>query len=227
MSIGPERLICTRVSDLTAPVHRTQRFSVASSSGSLASLRSPILTASSLPSGPPTSSVTGPSEDKVSGPPDGLPTVAVTSPSVAENESPPRSGSTTPTRSVADAAMPRKSRAFLDLTPLTGFGFLRGRYASSSRSASGSQDGPSGEAAHDCETAGDGGASALEPAASEQEEDDQRTIRGRRDTIVASAEGKVAGNGGAVLGQEDAGEKAANADGIQRPDASVLVHGAS
>lgn len=227
MSIGPERLICTRVPDLTATVHRTQRFSVASSSGSLASLRSPILTASSLPSAPRASSMTGPSEDKVSGPPDGLPTVAVTSPSVAENESPPRSGSTTPTRSVADAAMPRKSRAFLDLTPLTGFGFLRGRYASSSRSASGSQDGPSDEAAHDGEAAADGGASAVEPAASGEEEDDRRTIRGRRDTILASEEGKVTGNGSAVRGQEDAGEKAVNANGVQHADASVLVHGAS
>lgn len=162
----------------------------------------------------------------MSEPPDGLPTVAVTSPSVAENESPPRSGSTTPTRSMADAAMPRKSRAFLDLTPLAGFGFLRGRYASSSsRSTSGSQDGPSSETAHDDE----GGASVGEPTANEarDEEDDQRTIRGRRDTIVAGAEGKTTGNGSVVRGQEDSEEKAVNGNGVQHPDASVLVHGTS
>lgn len=162
----------------------------------------------------------------MSEPPDGLPTVAVTSPTVAGGESPPRSGSTTPTRSVPES---RKSRAFLDLTPLTGFGFLRGRYASSSsRSASGSQDGPSSEAAHNTEAMADGGTSAAEPSSGERdEEDDRRTIRGRRDTIVADAEGKVTVNGCAVRGQEDAGEKAANDNGIQHSGAPLLVDGTS
>ena len=203
---------------------------MASSSGSLASLRSPMLTASSLPSAPPTSSVTAPSEQNVTGLPDGLPTVAVTSPSVADNDSPPRSGSTTPTRSAADAATPRKSRAFLDLTPLAGFGFFRGRYASSSRSASSSQGEPSSERAHGEEAAADGGVpSTAEPAAGDtrDEDDDQRTIRGRRDTVVADPEGKMIGNGVAARGQEDAGEKTVNGHGVQHSDAPVLVHSTS
>ncbi|KZT67671.1 hypothetical protein DAEQUDRAFT_812727 [Daedalea quercina L-15889] len=206
-----------------------QRYSVASSSASLSSLRSPILTASSLPD--PNSATTPTSADhKVSAPPEGLPTVAVTSPTVADNESPPRSGSTTPTTSLADTATPRKSRAFLDLTPLTGFGFLRGRYASSSRSSSGPQDGPSSETANDGESAqaAPENGTAVEPATGD-DEDDRRTIRGRRDTVVASAEAKTDvqtnGNGHAVQGQNGAGEKAGN--GVQRPDAPILVNGTS
>lgn len=211
-----------------------QRFSVASSSASLSSLRSPILTASSLPSAPasaesnPISAATSTTaEQKGSTPPDGLPTVAITSPTLAESESPPRSGSTTPTRSVVDAAAPRKSRAFLDLTPLTGFSFLRGRYAASSRSASGSHDGPSSEAASDAEppqpqTTTDGNA-AVDPAAGD-DEDDRRTIRGRRDTIVAGkTDSHPVGNGHPVQSQEDAGEKAGN--GVEHPDVPVLVNG--
>ncbi|KAH9836605.1 UV radiation resistance protein and autophagy-related subunit 14-domain-containing protein [Rhodofomes roseus] len=211
----------------------SQRYSVASSSASLSSLRSPILTASSLPTPDASTNsamMSSNAGQKPSAPPDGLPTVAVTSP-VAESESPPRSGSTTPTRSVADAAAPRKSRAFLDLTPLTGFGFLRGRYASSSRSASGSQDGPSSESGNDGESAqaaSDGTDAAVESAAGD-DEDDRRTIRGRRDTIVAGGEAKAdvnpAGNGHAVPGQNGAAEKTGN--GVDRRDTPVLVDGTS
>ena len=105
-----------------------------------------------------------------------------------------------------------------------------GRYASSSRSASSSQGEPSSERAHGEEAAADGGVpSTAEPAAGDtrDEEDDQRTIRGRRDTIVADPEGKMIGNGVAARGQEDAGEKTVNGHGVQHSDAPVLVHGTS
>ncbi|GBE78528.1 hypothetical protein SCP_0114170 [Sparassis crispa] len=141
------------------------RLTVASSSVSISSLQSPILTPSTLPS-----------ETASQTQPDGLPSINTTVP-VAEHDSPPASGSTTPTTSIPDTGTARKSRAFIDLAPFTGF--LRSRYPSTTRptvksvpeASEGAQD-ASGSAPPTSN-----GEAQAESEATGDDEDDRRTIR--------------------------------------------------
>jgi len=102
-------------------------------------------------------------------------------------------GSTTPTRASSAGSM-RKSRAFLNLSPLTGF--LRVRYPSSSRNASGPSE---------AEAAAEQGvvAEEREGTGEADEEDDRRTIRDGKEGNSADDERaaeKVIAKAAAVLG---------------------------
>ncbi|KZT06207.1 uncharacterized protein LAESUDRAFT_726023 [Laetiporus sulphureus 93-53] len=202
----------------------SHRFPLASSE-SISSLQSPILTASSLPA---PSDIATPTVDAK---PDGLPAV-VTNVSADEHgaESPPQSGSTTPTRAHPDSgSSTRKSRAFLDLAPLTGF--LRARYPSSSRpmvrsvpeSPEGSQEDSSTPTTRTSTDASDEGTSEAGPAESE---DDRRTIRGHGE---GAEEGKIGleahGNGHAAHGEENGTGEKAEESVHDRATPAVLVNG--
>ncbi|EED82905.1 predicted protein [Postia placenta Mad-698-R] len=157
-----------------------QRFSMASSV-SISSLRSPILTASSLPTPiPDTAGSSSNVKTSTALQPDGLP---ATGSDAHESDSPPRSGATTPTASTPDPAA-RKARAFLDLSPLAGF--LRVRYPSSSRpSVRSVPEVPENAAARDAGAAGANGDAVQSTSGGDagEDEEDRRTIRGRSDTL--------------------------------------------
>ncbi|KAI0825239.1 hypothetical protein BC628DRAFT_1410305 [Trametes gibbosa] len=117
-------------------------------------------------------------------------------PSSGNATTPPVSGSSTPTK----GAQQRKSRAFLDLAPLTGFLSLRGRYPSSQKpSVKPVAETPDAEAQASLgqASAPNGSASVGEAAEEGEDDDDRKTIRAggtvsgeEEDEVV---EGKVAG----------------------------------
>ena len=142
-----------------------------------------------------------------------------------EADSPPPSGSTTPTKSVAEPPTPtntvRKPRGFLDLS-----GFFRGRQPSSTRSSSKAESSSTAEN-HDGAGAaapsanGDAQQPLDEGNAGGDDEDDRRTIRAGasedaaegKSTANTHANGRINGNGNgnaiAHNHQQSAAEKAA------------------
>ncbi|TBU58827.1 UV radiation resistance protein and autophagy-related subunit 14-domain-containing protein [Dichomitus squalens] len=157
------------------PGHR-----VASSSVSISSLQSEsaVPAKSSLSSEPTsgTDAEEGASVDKhaPSGPSEDGTTAS-------RSSTPPASGTTTPTKSTP---IPRKSRAYFDLAPFTGFLTLRGRSTASQKpSVKAVAETPDSEAQASLDTAdADGSAAQGEAADGDGEggddEDDRRTIRG-------------------------------------------------
>ncbi|KAI0666234.1 UV radiation resistance protein and autophagy-related subunit 14-domain-containing protein [Trametes maxima] len=207
------------------PGHR-----VASSSVSISSLQSqsPVSSKSALPATQPTSEPNGDGAVKpgkaASDGPASAPAASVSTPTpmsataATENGAagtPSASGSTTPTK-----AAQRKSRAFLDLAPLTGFLSLRGRYPSSQKpSVKPVAEAPDAEvqAANSSEAAaapanghGSGSADAAGDAdpADDEDESDRKTIR---------AGGTVSGEEEEVVEGKAVPPAAANGDARHRP----------
>ncbi|KAL7285844.1 hypothetical protein ACG7TL_000953 [Trametes sanguinea] len=174
----------------TIPGHR-----VASSSVSISSLQSqsPVPAKAELPASQPTSGTDGVAADTDSAAPSSVsPTehgtdvaVGAAGAGAITNTTPPTSGSTTPTK----GAQQRKSRAFLDLAPLTGFLSLRGRYPSSQKPSikpvaetSDTEAHAASDRADSGSTPAHGGAQdasgeAGEDAEPVEDEDDRKTIR--------------------------------------------------
>ncbi|OSD05786.1 hypothetical protein PYCCODRAFT_1405673 [Trametes coccinea BRFM310] len=174
----------------TIPGHR-----VASSSVSISSLQSqsPVPAKAELPASQPTSGTDGVAADTDSAAPSSVsPTehgtdvaVGAAGAGAITNTTPPTSGSTTPTK----GAQQRKSRAFLDLAPLTGFLSLRGRYPSSQKwsikpvaETSDTEAHAASDRADSGSTPANGGAQdasgeAGEDAEPVEDEDDRKTIR--------------------------------------------------
>ncbi|KAI0367504.1 hypothetical protein BV20DRAFT_970472 [Pilatotrama ljubarskyi] len=184
------------------PGHR-----VASSSVSISSLQSqsPVPDKSSLPTAAERTQGTTAGVAAKPTPDGGFPP---TENGAESSDTPPASGSTTPTK----AATQRKSRAFLDLAPLTGFLTLRGRYPSNQKpSVKPVAETPDAEAQASLgqtSAAGDGGGpeSGSGEAGGESEagedEDDRKTIRAggtvSEEEDEEAVEGKVdAANGDA------------------------------
>ncbi|KAI0325632.1 hypothetical protein GY45DRAFT_1356646 [Cubamyces sp. BRFM 1775] len=170
------------------PGHR-----VASSSVSISSLQSqsPVPSKSPLPDLKPTPGTDGHTAD--SAPVDGAISTSVSASvsstengadagATGSNNTPPTSGSTTPTK-----ATQRKSRAFLDLAPLTGFLSLRSRYPASQKPAiKPVTEAPDADAQTSAEQAGTASlngdtsgvsADATGEAETVEDEDDRKTIR--------------------------------------------------
>ncbi|OCH92681.1 hypothetical protein OBBRIDRAFT_726318, partial [Obba rivulosa] len=196
---------------------------------SITSLQSPVLTSSSLPEGET-------HESQVDGLPD---TSAPITTEAIEHSSPPASGTTTPTRSTptADAqTVSRKSRAFLDLTPLAGF--LRVRYPSASRSpvkaaaASATEGDATPVATSSAQANGEANGEAEQHAQEEvEDEDDRRTIRGASagpgEQDVGEDKQTVHGNGHAVPDSDGGeGHEKVAPEGAQDAPA-LLLDGAS
>ncbi|KAH9850657.1 hypothetical protein C2E23DRAFT_782205 [Lenzites betulinus] len=191
------------------PGHR-----VASSSVSISSLQSqsPVPAKSPLPtSAEPTSGTDG--EGGGDTPAPAADSIPASTSNAAQSEAgngsapppstPPASGSSTPTK----GAQQRKSRAFLDLAPLTGFLSLRGRYPSSQKpSVKPVAETPDAEAQASLgqASAPNGSAAAGDAAEEGEDEDDRKTIRaggtvsGEEEDEVA--EGKAGVNGDARHG---------------------------
>ncbi|KAI0662390.1 UV radiation resistance protein and autophagy-related subunit 14-domain-containing protein [Cubamyces menziesii] len=221
------------------PGHR-----VASSSVSVSSLQSqsPVPSKSPLPDLKQSPGTDGHTVD--SAPVDGTtstPLSASVSPtengadtSAGSNNTPPTSGSTTPTK-----ATQRKSRAFLDLAPLTGFLSLRSRYPASQKPAikpvaeasdaeAQTSAGQTGAASTNGDTPGES-ADATGEADAAEDEDDRKTIRAggtasgeEEDEVV---EGKV------VAANGDARHASRGSDGHEKvteehvpPSAPVVVN---
>ncbi|PCH33211.1 hypothetical protein WOLCODRAFT_135001 [Wolfiporia cocos MD-104 SS10] len=239
-------LTLTDSENVFMPASRSHRFSI-DSSASIASLMTSDPSASSLPTALPAALL---EEDSTSIHSDGLPTnssdeppaISVTTPTPpasaepeVEPDSPPRSGSTTPTASA------RKSRGFLDLTPLTGFLSMRVRYPSSSGSRLAGRSAPEDDGGVTPTEATGASLAGEQDSANAEDEDDRRTIRGRGDAIEEEARGEVEGkvgchaNGHAHPNVEPAGndshEKLStvqeSATHSEHENAAVLVNGVS
>ncbi|KAI0651426.1 UV radiation resistance protein and autophagy-related subunit 14-domain-containing protein [Trametes meyenii] len=205
------------------PGHR-----VASSSVSISSLQSqsPLSSKSALPATQPTSDPNGDGAvkpDKAASAPAAsgstpVPTsataAATESSAVAAAGTPPASGSTTPTK-----AAQRKSRAFLDLAPLTGFLSLRGRYPSSQKPSvkpvaevpdSEVQPASSEAAAAPANGHGSGAGDGVGDAdlADDEDDEDRKTIR---------AGGTVSGGEEEVVEGKAMPPSVANGDARHRP----------
>ncbi|KAH9891128.1 UV radiation resistance protein and autophagy-related subunit 14-domain-containing protein [Cubamyces lactineus] len=222
------------------PGHR-----VASSSVSVSSLQSqsPVPSKSSLPDLKPTSGTDGHTTDSALA--DGTTSASLAASvsstengadaSAGSNNTPPTSGSTTPTK-----ATQRKSRAFLDLAPLTGFLSLRSRYPASQKPAVKSvAEAPDAEAQT---SAGQAGAANLSgdtsgvsvdatdaEAEAAEDEDDRKTIRAGGTASGEEEEEVVEGKGVAANG--DARRASRGSDGREKvtedhvaPSAPVVVN---
>ncbi|KAI8983346.1 UV radiation resistance protein and autophagy-related subunit 14-domain-containing protein [Trametes punicea] len=209
------------------PGHR-----VASSSVSISSLQSqsPVPDKSPLPTSQATSGTDGHVVQSDSAVPDGPSSVppptsmpssehgadvgnAAAGTGASTGSTPPASGSTTPTRS----AQQRRSRAFLDLAPLTGFLSLRGRYQLSQKpSVKPVAETPDSEVQAGLEQSGaaagalgselplDGSGEPGEEAEPGEDDDDRKTIRaggtisGEEEEDVVEGKVVTAANGDAL-----------------------------
>ena len=152
---------------------------VVSSSVSISSLQSAsaIPVKPSLPSDPTSGTETGEGASADKNAPSGLPEDGATP---SRSSTPPASGTTTPTKSTPT---PRKSRAYFDLAPLTGFLTLRGRSTASQKpSVKPVAETPHSEAQASLDAANANGSAAQAEAAGGDgeggdDEDDRRTIR--------------------------------------------------
>ncbi|KAI9059587.1 hypothetical protein FKP32DRAFT_1760885 [Trametes sanguinea] len=225
----------------TIPGHR-----VASSSVSISSLQSqsPVPATAKLPASQPTSGTDGVAADIDSAAPSFVsPTEHGTDVSVgaadtgaSTNNTPPTSGSTTPTK----GAQQRKSRAFLDLAPLTGFLSLRGRYPSSQKpsikpvaEASDAEAHAASDRADPGSSPANGGAQDASGEAGEdgepaEDEDDRKTIRaggtasGGEEAQEEVVEGKVVAAANGDTRHASVGREKVTDDGVARPSPMVV-----
>ena len=206
---------------------------------SISSLQSqppaPADSTSSLPSAskPDVSTPAGVDNDSLDGSASGQLPASTSAPetgsTATSSSTPPASGASTPTK-----ATQRKSRAFLDLAPLTGFLTLRGRYAATSQkpSVKSVAETPDAEAQAQASAAGSEGASGASAANASGEdgesgagddEDDRRTIRG----VSVKPEGSVNGMGEEEEVEEGGVDEAAEGKVVAAAAAALTRGGAN
>ena len=202
---------------------------------SISSLQSqppaPADSTSSLPSAskPDVSTPAGVENDSLDGSASGQLPASTSAPetgTATSSSTPPASGASTPTK-----ATQRKSRAFLDLAPLTGFLTLRGRYAATSQkpSVKSVAETPDAEAQAQASAAREGGSGASAANASGEDgesgagddEDDRRTIRG----VSVKPEGSVNGMGEEEEVEEGGVDEAAEGKVVAAAAAAALTRG--